>query len=326
LRAWWAFSVPVSTIHIVRQFLDSGSDSTRVKATKGIGNAFTSGGSPSAIQVPSAAGEEILFGSGTDAAPVPPAGAVYPSDPGGDRRIFGAVTNAAPWILWWVVVDQFSDGRPGFSYTVDPCRTVIKGDGTNDQDTAPNVEAQSLQTALTRFSVTGNTGEQAFAWLDDGGAGEGIATISADEWQSPNISWAPNPINGNESVARVIHYNHQTTPAPDGQKGISSVLFGSLQPVAPTDHQVANIKGVANALITFQDFRLPWTGGVPGDDGLPWTSVDLNLVEWPDGVFIEKATPPPPRVARVPLDRFDRELLIGFGSVGKRGDFGIVKF
>jgi len=119
---------------------------------------------------------------------------------------------------------------------------------------------------------------------------------------------------------------HVNTPNPDGQKGISSVLHQSLQPSAPTDHQVANIKGAANALIVFRDYRLPWTGGVPAADPvLPWTSVDLNLVEWPDGVFVEKALPPPPRVARAPLARFDRELLFGFGGIGKRGDFGIAK-
>lgn len=303
-RAYWACSLPDDSLHSVRQFDPTDLRKMRIKISFDSGGVFNSGGAPSPVQVPSGAGESVFKGTGTDAAPLGANGRIHQTA-SGDRRIMGSCTNAAPWLFWWVAIDNFTGNTPFFSNMIDEAAPSLDANGNPIADANRKVYFQaSSQDGFDQDLMAANmntSGGQSEALLDAGGAGEAIVPISYTQHSFNGGQAAAgllvHAINGNAGLERGMWRSQVATPNPDGVKGLSSMALTHMTfAESGGSHEVYNIKGIPNAAIQMKEFALLWSGGVPPDDGdgNSWSSVDANLHTFPQGVFIEAPVAPPP--------------------------------
>lgn len=235
----------------------SGNTAWRIKYSASAG--FT-GGSPGATQTPTASDGQVFFGGGTDASPT---FATWFNTDGTYRAHVGA-DNAAPY-SWWFATYPTGGGTPNGGMVYDPVQVPAAA------DTDPVVISVAISsggfTAATIGAVsTSSTAARVVGWLKHNLVGAGYVAIPGNKIASVGGGdLAPegagsNPHSGNDDMFPIIYGRPTGQAAPQGYKGISSVMYwnGTMRATGDT----LTVSSSRDRLILGQ-VSVPWNGQVP---------------------------------------------------------------
>lgn len=222
-----------------------------------------SAGSPGATQTPqtpTSTEQQILLGGGTDASPT--FSAWFATD-GTYRAQYGADA-AAPFAFWFATYPS-GGGTPNGGMVLDP--VLVPASADQDQAVIAIATSGGGFTATTFGTVSSaTTGTRIAGWLKYNVAGAGFVAIPANKITSSGGSdLAPeasgsNPHSGSDDLYPVIYGRPTGQSAPQGYKGISSVMYWN-GTVRATGDTLA-VSTTRDRLVLGQ-VNLPWNGQIP---------------------------------------------------------------
>lgn len=215
------------------------------------------GGSPGAVQTPTAADEAIRLGGGTDASPTYVT--LFTTD--ASYKLYGGADNASA--KWWFNTALIAGGAANAGMFVDLIPTPTTGDN---------------EACVIGIAVSGNTftssilgannavasGSGVMGWLKYGLSGAGYVALPAMTINdSAGAVWpnnaGTNPHTGKD-VIKLIEYNRKSSlTAPTGPKGTGSIVAWN-----PTSRSAIELYSIASTRdrIVFGDANFPWNGAV----------------------------------------------------------------
>jgi hypothetical protein len=265
-RAWFVIEVPAGAVApytTVRQFCwqisSAPGTSQRIKYASGA--TFTLG-APAATVTPSATGEQILIGAGTDAAPT---FAGISTAASGEAKFHCAADNAEPFGWWWTFLTT-GTGAGASAFFFDPVQSGTYPYGTPGmQDEDPYVIYTASGTLVWTSSLYDeSTGPRAF--LKKTLLGEGFVRMPLCTWGVGGEVYYGGGVLGvnietyKDDIVNVLYLRRAALTAPVGYKGMSSMIrrYGGTRVSGDTLSEVA-----ARDLIVLGGVVLPWNGSVP---------------------------------------------------------------
>jgi hypothetical protein len=254
-NAWFRIADPANMRELTFQRTSAGSTYWRIKYSA---SAKFTGGSPSATQTPSAADEQLVLGSGTDAVP---AGATWTAGDGAYRQQIGA-DSAAPY-TFWMGSYPIGGGAPNSGLVFD----VLNSPSPGDADPALiyiGIAGNQNFAVSSLCAVTSNTSTaRCVAYLKKGLAGEAFVPMPAQVYSAPaSGQFAPtnastNPQNGKDDEFPILFARSTVLTVPVGYKGMGTVMrwHGTARTTGDTLNVVA-----AKDRIIFGEVSLPWDG------------------------------------------------------------------
>lgn len=289
VNAWFVIRAPGAVggntrRHCVQILSLSNVGNVRAKYTA---NAAFSGGSPSATRVPSAVGEFVLRGGGTDAAPT--GERLWSDQTAGTSVLVGVADAAAPYGF------MFGHRRLGSTTDLEEMRfgmdPVVAYDGvprTTDTDPvvlhAGSSSGAWLQSGLNSLTKSVSTTEPVYGLRPDGTTMGAYAVTTwqtasntaniPDESQSAGTAFT---LDGWSSKANLFPVLYASEAG--GIKGVSTMLHTHDQEVtsAVADRQVLfSADGETKAYMKMLAFVIAWNGSDP-INGASWTTVDADV-------------------------------------------------
>ena len=257
--AWFRMQSPDGQREFTYQVTAVSSAAPRARIKYSISAGF-SGGAPSATQTPSATDEELVSGSGTDAAPVGEniyGGGLYEATA---HAFLGLADKNAPfgfWFMIWQDASSASDlGLAPFAF--DPI------DGPPSADNDPYVWAVGF--GGLRFPEDGGTMEShtqgPICFLDQGGGGEGFVRMPLCRPQPIEASNV-NEHDASDTLTPLIYARRDVEADPDGVKGMSTLFMCVLTTTTGVDlRQLYTTEAGLRQLIRATNLALPWDGSL----------------------------------------------------------------
>lgn len=267
-NAWLRIQSPDGAREFVWQcitaFTGSWRASFRVKYI--VGN-FSGG---TATQVPSGTSEQVIKGSGTDAAPA--GTGWYHSNTGDvDGKFMGVCETVYPYRFWSNSVRASSAGEGSVW-----CFDAVDGLASDDE---PFVIAIGDAVTTLGFSLvalssyTGNT--KFYTYWDFGGANEAFNQVVLSKWFASTINLDVN-LNGKADLLPLLYAREDGKPSPGGVKGYSTLIMGIMLSLTAARRKLY-VTSDKN-LVSRSNAALPWPdgGAIDTGDG-PWPSVDAQF-------------------------------------------------
>lgn len=227
---------------------DSSSYYWRIKYSPSAG---FSGGSPSAIQTPTATDEQVIFGSGTDANPDNTQ--LFYTD--GLYKQYIVVDSSAKY-GFICVFHLNGTGVPRTVIMMDPL--ISNTYPSEDVDPVVLYAFYGNGSVLT-YSVLNDTTNGPKCYLKKGLAGEGFVTVGASSLTAQGGTIAPggsgiNPHNSKDDTYPIIWARQSAQTSPAGYKGVSSLLKWNGLP------RTVGSTLSSKARVIFSDVSMPFDG------------------------------------------------------------------
>jgi hypothetical protein len=225
-----------------------------------------SGGSPSATQVPSAADEVVLLGSGTDASPTMTNW--WANASAGTHRWQCIIDDAAPYPF--ILINYISGGNPNGFFGIDACQFPAAGD-VDPIVIMMCMADSSSATTNGNYSISSNLSGNStgfYAWFRKGLSGAQFWKLSGcaiKDGSSNSIFPAgggTNPHTVKDDLVPVVYARHSSFSSPTGYKGVSKWFQHNSATRTNTD-TISVASAGAKDYAHFGVLVVPWNGTTP---------------------------------------------------------------
>lgn len=256
-NAWMRLQDPGGT----RELSFQRTTSSLIWRVKYSASAKFTGGSPGATQTSSATDEQLLLGSGTNAAPT---GATWFGTDNTYRQHIGA-DSAAPYPFWMAGIPNGGGAisAAGGVLIFDPVQFAEPSDADPCVIYLGSTSNTMLVTPL--YSETAQTANVCRGYLAKGLAGEGWVTIPAIGLKTASREIYPNGQGSNPHTSKddsipVMYARPSAIAAPTGYKGFSRMMRWNGTGRSNGDTLTVS---TTRDRIMIGDVNLPWAGTVP---------------------------------------------------------------
>jgi hypothetical protein len=257
-NAWFRIQAP-GTPHREFTFQRGSNTSWRIKYSTAAN--FT-GGSPGATQTPSATDEQLLLGTGTDAAP---STATWFSADAGYLTHIGVGTGGSDGYGFYIVNLLNGGSNTAGCLVLDPINAGI----TEDVDQC--VLYTGITTGCFTTSILASEGssgaDRVVGWIGKGLTGEGFVSIPANQYFSGGNTVVPgnlgtNPFNSKDDTIPIFFMRRVALVNPVGYKGIGGLMkwVGTTRSIGDT---LSTSASGSKDRIIINAVSLPWNGSTP---------------------------------------------------------------